>query len=239
MLHHPPVTCTPPHIPHTPSIPQVPKTAPSRMSTPTPPMWSNKKIWANTREAQGGRGTGEGGDHNDPPEREMTPNNAAGQGFLPVATTHRQHPTSPRAGGQPQSRRSGTQQSWRRCRSLKSSTHRHCVVRKATDADPHPRPSLAAEPVLPYRARLPIRDLEPPQRESQDKATRTYHRSRGAVREGSLSSRRLGRGKLGVEFLHLAQIPAAPFTDIAGLARRRLWGVTERKERGRGRRQCG
>jgi hypothetical protein len=49
--------------------------------------------------------------------------------------------------------------------------------------------------------------------------------------KGKLVGRRLGQGDPGAEILHLeprggprAQIPAAPFTGVAGLARRRLWG---------------
>jgi hypothetical protein len=62
-------------------------------------MQSNQKIWAFTRKD---KETGEGGDHDGPPERETTPNSvaiietgAAGQGFLSVIATHRQHPTIP------------------------------------------------------------------------------------------------------------------------------------------------
>jgi hypothetical protein len=65
--HHPPVTCTPPRSPQTPTNPQVPKTAPSRRSTPMAPMRSNRKIWAFTREGQGGGG---GRETRHPPERE-------------------------------------------------------------------------------------------------------------------------------------------------------------------------
>jgi hypothetical protein len=175
-----PVTCTTPHSPQTPTNPQVPKTTPSRRSTSTAPMRSNQNIWAFTPKFEIG---------------------AAGQGFLPVTATHRQHPTIPRARGRPQSRRSGAQQSWWRYRSFRSSTRWRCAVRTAIDAAPHPRPPLAVKAASPHRAGPPPRNPEPPPRKPPEQATRT---SSLAVGEGSPSSRRLGHGKPSVVFLHLA-----------------------------------
>jgi hypothetical protein len=88
--HHPPVTCTTLHSPQTPTNPQVPKTTPS------------KKVGADNTDAVQSkdlgfhpgrtRGAGDGGDHDEPPERETAPNiiaiieiGAVSQGFLPVA----------------------------------------------------------------------------------------------------------------------------------------------------------
>jgi hypothetical protein len=87
--HHPPVTCTTPHIPQTPTNPQVPKTTPSKkVGIDNINAVQSKDLGFHRGRT---RGAGEGGDHDKPPERETAPNiiaivetGAVSQGFLLV-----------------------------------------------------------------------------------------------------------------------------------------------------------